>query len=120
MTAYFPFGPISGQVVLDSTGGGALRFAPAGEEWDVQNLSVRASSAVKEATADVYIGQVGSIYRHSGTYAGSSGDNNTLETPIHLQDGSPIFVVWTGGDVGATATATVSGQKSVPGRGFRA
>lgn len=112
-------GPLPGTVVLDGSGMGALRFAPVGTQWDITNISVQVSSAVNEATATIYIGQIGSMYRHSGTYAGSSGDNNTLETPIHLNDGQPMYVVWTGGDAGATATATVSGIQTVPDRGFR-
>lgn len=118
--SYAPFGPVFGTVTLDGTGMGAVRFAPTGEEWDVQNISVKCSTAVNEATAQVYIGQIGQLYRHSGTYAGSTGDNNNLEQVIHLTDGQPLFVVWTGGDAGATATATLSGQKTVPDRGFRA
>lgn len=113
-------GPLPGSVTLDVTGGGALRFAPAGEQWDVFNISVICSSNTNEATATVYKGQVGAMYRLSGTYAGSSGDNNQMDTPIHLNDGEALYVVWEGGDSGAIATATITGTKSVVSRGFRA
>jgi hypothetical protein len=114
-----PFGPLPGTVVLDGTGMGALRFAPVNSQWDVTNVSVQVSTAVNEATATIYVGQIGATYRHSGTYAGSTGDNNTLEAPIHLTDGQAMYVVWQGGDAGATATATVSGMQTVADRGFR-
>lgn len=112
--------PVTGSVVLDANGNGMLRFAPAGESWEIQNISVQASSAILEATATVYKRFVGTPYRHSGTYAGSTGDNNQLEQPIKLNDGEPIWIVWAGGDVGATATAVLIGRKTVPDRGFRA
>jgi hypothetical protein len=111
--------PVSGSVVLDASGNGVLRFAPAGTQWEVQNISVQASSNTLEATATVYKRQIGDVYRHSGTYAGSSGDNNQLEQPIRLTDGEALYVVWEGGDVGATATAVITGRKTVPQRGFR-
>lgn len=114
------FGPIGGQVTLDGDGTGILRFAPAGESWNITNISVECSSNSNEATATVYKGQVGSLYRLSGTYAGSTGDNNQLDNPIHLNDGECIYVVWNGGDAGATATATISGNATIVNRGFRA
>jgi hypothetical protein len=112
------FGPISSTVVLDASGNGALQFQAAGVKMEINNLSVRVSTAVNEATATVYKGQIGALYRLSGSYAGSTGDSNN--DVIRLNDGERIWVVWTDGDAGATATATISGWQSVPGRGFRA
>lgn len=111
--------PVSGSVTLDSSGNGMLRFAPAGESWEIENISVQVSTAVNEATATVYKRFVGTPYRHSGTYAGSSGDNNQLEQTIRLNDGEPLWVVWAGGDASAIATAVLTGRKTVPDRGFR-
>ncbi len=113
--------PVTGSVVLDGSGNGAIRFAPAGTKWQIDNISVQVSTAVNEATATVYKRQIGAAYRHSGTYAGSTGDNNQLEQPILLNDGEAMWVVWQGGDAGATATAVVIGKRTVPStRGFRA
>ncbi len=112
-------GPLSGQVVLGAGGYGAIRFAPAGRTWDITNVSVVCSSNVNEATATVYRNQIGSLYRYSGTYAGSSGDNDQMDVPLHLEDGEAMYVVWEGGDVGATATAVISGFQTVPEIGFR-
>ncbi len=112
-------GPFPGSLVLDGNGYGALRFAPAGRTWDVYNVSVAVSSNINEATATIYKGQIGAVYRHSGTYAGSSGDNNQMDVPLHLEDGEAMYVVWENGDPGATATAVISGRQTVPGGGFR-
>jgi hypothetical protein len=113
-------GPLQGSVVLDASGNGTVRFAPAGEQWSVTGVSVSASSNTKEATATMYKDYIGQQYRIAGTYAGSTGDTNDLSTPIPFVDGQPLYVQWIGGDVGATATAIVYGYKTVVNRGFRA
>lgn len=112
-------GPIQGSVVLDANGNGTLRFAPAGEQWNLTGISVSASSNVKEATATVYKDYIGQQYRLAGTYAGSTGDNNDLSQPIPIVDGQPIYVVWQGGDAGAIATCVIQGFRTVVNRGFR-
>ncbi len=112
-----PFGPVSSSTVLDNSGSAALRYANPGNHSVITNMSIRASTAINEAQVNVYRNNIGSLYRLSGSYAGSTGDNNT--DPIDLPDGDCVFVVWTGGDVGATVTLTVSGTQDVDG-GFRA
>jgi hypothetical protein len=107
-----------GTVVLNGAGYGAIRFAPAGTRWQIQNVSVRVSSAINEATATIYKGYIGPQYRVSGSFAGSSGDNDP-DTRITLEDGEAMYVEWSGGDAGATATAIVRGVQAVPARGFR-
>ena len=120
MVEYSGFlGPIQGQVTLDGSGTGTLRFAPAGEQWSIENISVSVSTHVNEATANVYLGYIGPQYAQSGTYAGSSGDSNDLSQPIPLTDGQALWVQWTGGDAGAIATAVLTGKKTVVNRGFR-
>ncbi len=120
MDEWGDLGPISGNVTLDGSGNGILRFAPAGTRWRLVNVSVKASSAVLEATATLYKGFVGDQYRIEGTSAGSTGDTTQLDNPITLNDGEAFWVVWIGGDPGAVATAVILGQQSVPRRGFRA
>lgn len=107
-----------GTVVLDGSGNGTLRFAPAGTRWTIQNVSVRVSTAVNESVATIYKVQIGSLYRVSGSFAGSSGDNDP-DTRLILEDGEPMFVQWIGGDAGATATAIIRGRQEIPARGFR-
>jgi hypothetical protein len=95
-------------VTLDGTGRGAVSFQATGSNLRITNISVRATSADNQAVATVYKGQIGDPYRLSGTNSGSTGDS--ISTPIDLFDGETVYVVWTGGDVGATATATFSGN----------
>lgn len=118
MTEATLFGPISQTVILDASGAGSVRFQAVGKKIEINNTSVSVGSAVNEAIATIYKGQIGSLYRLSGSYAGSTGDSNN--DVIRLDDGESIYVVWEGGDVGALATATISGWASVPDRGFRA
>jgi hypothetical protein len=112
------FGPVSVQVTLSASGAGTATFQATGQNITIQNLAVKCSTATLEATANVYKNQIGDIYRIGGTFSGSSGDNNT--DPIPLMDGERIYVVWTGGDVGAIASVTVSGIATIGSGGFRA
>jgi hypothetical protein len=118
MTTAGLFGPVSASTILDASGTGSVRFQATDKKLEINNLSVIVSTAVNEAIATVYKGQIGSLYRLSGSFAGSTGDSNN--DTIYLNQGESINVVWTGGDVGATATATISGWASVPDGGFRA
>lgn len=118
MDEYSPFGPIFQTATLGAGGTGTVSFQATDKPLRITNISVRVSTNVVEATAEVYKSQVGALYRLSGTFAGSSGDNNS--DPIDLYPGERVYVVWTGGDVGAIATATFSGLQIVPGGGFRA
>jgi hypothetical protein len=118
MTTAGLFGPVYASAVIDASGYAAVSFQATDKKLEINNLSVVVSTHVKEALATVYKGQIGALYRISGSYAGSSGDSNS--DTIYLNQGETIYVVWTGGDVGATATATISGWASVPDGGFRA
>lgn len=118
MTTAGLFGPNYASVVLDGSGYGAVSFQATDKKLEINNVSVVVSTHVREAMATVYKGQIGSLYRISGSYAGSSGDSNS--DTIYLNQGESIYIVWEGGDPGATATATVSGWASVPDGGFRA
>jgi hypothetical protein len=111
-------GPISSQVTLNAAGYGFVRFQAVGQNVQVTNMSSRCSTTVLEATGTVYKGQIGVPYRLSGTFTASSGDNNT--DTIQLNDGEALFFEFTGGDVGAIGTVTISGTASVGSGGFRA
>lgn len=105
LTQVFNAYPMS--ITLDANGNGALMFQAVGSNVRINNRSVRVSTAVKQAIATTYRGQIGDAYRLDATNSGSTGDNAT--SAIELRDGECIYIVWTGGDVGATATATFSG-----------
>lgn len=105
-------------VPLNANGYGYVRIGPSGEKWEITHMHVEVSSRVSEAVCKVYRGQIASNRVVEGTYSGSTGD--TSDTKHYLEDGSGLFIEWTGGDANATATVTVSGWKSVPDGGFRA
>lgn len=105
-------------VVADGTGAGVIRIAPAGEDWQIKYIHVQASTRVLEAVSTNYQQYIGPQYIKDATRTGSSGD--TSDVVIDLNDGTPVYIVWTGGDAGTLYTANVSGTKSVAARGFRA
>lgn len=107
----------SAQAIVDASGIALIRFAPRGEDWEVTRITVKASTRVLEAKAAYYLTAVGDTYLQEETYSGSSGD--TTDTTLFLTDGDPLYVRWTGADVGATATATLRGWRTQPVGGFR-
>lgn len=117
-------GPYSGildltvTTIADGSGSGVIRIAPAGEDWQIKYIHVQASTRVLEAVSTNYQQYIGAQYIKDATRTGSSGD--TSDVVIDLNDGTPVYIVWTGGDSGTTYTANVSGTKSVIGGGFRA
>jgi hypothetical protein len=112
------YGPFQQSVTLDANGNGTVRFQAQGQKIQIISTRVTCSTNVKEATATIYKGNIGQSYEIEGSMAGSTGD--TSNTNFYLNDGDSLYVVWVGGDIGATATAIISGWASVPGRGFRA
>lgn len=104
--------------VLDGVGYGYVRLAATGEKWEITRTFVACSTRTSEASCRIYANAISLANAIDGTHSGSSGD--TSDTRYYLEDGQAIFVEWTGGDPGATATVTLSGWKSVPDGGFRA
>lgn len=101
-------------VTLDATGAGQVALAsPGAVEWVVTLQTVATSTAVKVPTAIVYRGFVAQANQVEGSYTGS---NDASDTRIVLQPGEQIICVWTGGDVGATATYTIQGVQYPPGQ----
>ena len=106
------------QVVLNGSGYGTVSLTPHGENWRISSTTVRVSTRVLEAVSNSYRGLVGAAYLIEATNSGSTGD--TSNSDIFLRDGETLIIEWTGGDVGATATATITGWRSTPAGGFRA
>lgn len=111
-------GTVTLATVNGVTGYGVVRLSPAGEKWEIRRTRVFTSTRNDEAECKMYVNQIAPQHEVEGTWSGSSGD--TSDTPIYLEDGQALFIVWSGGDNGATATVTVSGWRSVPDGGFRA
>lgn len=104
----------SQSIRLNGSGAGTVRFAPVGWNWTVQRITVKASSAVNEAEASIYRGLIGEPYRIGTSISASTGDADT-EISEELTDGTPLIVVWSGGDANALATATIRVlQEDVP------
>lgn len=97
-------------VTLDGSGNGSVRFGPnhPRQAWRVNSISVQVATNTKEATAQVYRGNVSPGSRISGTVSGSTGDTDP-DLNEHLWPGEYITVSWTGGDANTKATATYSG-----------
>lgn len=106
-------GPLNifGQVTLDGSGYGYIRFAPVGTSWEITSASVACSSAAKEAVCRVYRGLIGPVYMIDQSVSGSTGD--VTNTVYKLNDGEALLVEWTGGDPGATATCRLSGTQDI-------
>lgn len=108
----------SAQVTLDGSGYGTIRVGPTGEQWYITRTMVRASTHVREAVCTIYQTNIGANFQRDITYTGSSGD--TSDTQHHITDGDALWIEWSNGDAGATATVTFSGTRSNPQGGFRA
>jgi hypothetical protein len=114
----------SGQVVLSGSGYGVISFAPQGELWEIQGVTMQTSdytSPTLEATGRIYTDVVSPLNVRAVSMAASTGSTATAQgDPIRLTDGQRIWFEWTGGTPGVTATVTFRGVKSNPTGGFRA
>lgn len=100
------WGPIPLQVTLDGSGNGTVTFQPNGTDARVKNLYVMVSTQTAQAVVTIYRGQLNIPLATipSGSTGGSATGN------IDLRDGEILYIVWTGGDAGATAKATLTGN----------
>lgn len=106
---------VTGRVVLDATGAGQTTVYPPGNHDAVVTLSTQSTTtAVKVPTASVYRG---TIVNQAAFVEGSyTGSNDSSDTRILLRSGEPLTCAWAGGDVGATAVFTISGEHYPPGQ----
>jgi len=104
MGATFPLSETA-TVVLNASGNGTIQMGPnrLGQTWKPSIVAVGTSTAVKVPIAEVFQGSTSL----GATFSGSN-DSNTL-TDITVYSGQKLKIVWTGGDVGAVATASLSG-----------
>lgn len=116
---------VSDEVTLDASGNGTLTFRPSGRTWkltrafmQVQNATTRAVSNTNEAQGTVYIGSLAATSLVGNTIVASTGDTAVCDETV--TDGTPIYVVFTGGDVGAIGVTTIGGMQDDPEGGFRA
>ncbi|MFE9102952.1 hypothetical protein [Actinomadura geliboluensis] len=104
----------SAQAVLDASGNGSVRLGPQrhGIRWIIRRITVQTSTDTLVPQARVYRGGIGDASFISGTFVGSFDSDDGLEE--QLDNGEYLTVAWTGGDAGATATATWSGDEETP------
>jgi hypothetical protein len=105
----------SSPITLDASGNGTAKIGPTshGEAWNPVTTSVKCSTSVQEAACKIYAGD-SPIDRNfvDATLSGSTGDRTgSISGPIRMPNS--IFAVWSGGDVGATATIRVVGTKDI-------
>lgn len=103
------FGPIYQTVVLDGAGNGAVSFQANGSNVRLSNITFAVATAGSQASCVIYKGQVAPGNRVFNSNSGSTGGN--AQGNVDLFDGETCYVVWTGGDPGATATATFTGGR---------
>lgn len=99
-------------VTLSGTGAGTLVLAPVlvREHWEPTQLSVKVSTQTSEAVCQAFLGVTSAGLSLGSTGSGSTGDTLGF-AGLTLVPGQGITVVWTGGDAGAIATATLVGTR---------
>lgn len=101
-------------VALDAFGNGIVSLGPAivREHWQPGSVYVSVSTNTNEAACTVAVGTTPQAVTGIGqTPKGSSGDTCSLGGD--MPSGYKIWVTWSGGDAGATATAHVTGARSI-------
>lgn len=101
----------SASVVLDASGNGQVRLGPGrpNTRWLIRRISVQTDTSTLVPQARVYRGGVGAATFITGTFVGSFDSDDAVNE--ELFPGDFLTVAWTGGDVGATATATWFGDE---------
>jgi hypothetical protein len=101
------FSAYPASVTLDGSGNGTLRFQATGKAIAITNLYASVATQTSQAKCTIYKGQIGPQWAINTTNSGSTG--SSAHGNIELLDGEAVYVVWTGGDAGAIATATFTG-----------
>ena len=105
----------SGFVTLNGSGNGTVKIGPGahGVVWKPSRIAVKVSSATLSPTCQIFIGNTATAENFiDGTF---TGQQNATDSAVgqELRLGQYVWAVWTGGDVGAQATVTVTGSKDV-------
>lgn len=104
-------------IALNGSGSGTASLGPVSvnEVWYLTTASISASTAVKEAECQIYMGiDTGQTSFTDSTFYGSSGDSTNRVSGRNLNVGEQIFAVWSGGDANAIATLVITGTRIVP------
>lgn len=97
-------------VTVPASGIASVEMGPQyqGEAWEIDATAVLVSTATLEPKGELFL---------NGRYIGGTyvASRNSSGLPVRLQSGDKLKFVWTGADVNATATLTVTGFKYLPG-----
>lgn len=97
----------SEQGTFNAAGTCTVFIAPdATEKWDITAYSVSTNDPVTSTTLPTAVASWGSF--SEGTY---SGNLDTSNTPVHLEKGQRLTVVWSGGTAGRLAFLNVLGRR---------
>lgn len=99
--------PVS--VVLNGAGYGTVSFQAVGANVRISNGFARVNTSTLQAVVTVYKNFVSTGSALWNSQSGSTGAPFT--GPVDLFDGERLIVEWSGGDPGATATATFTGKQ---------
>lgn len=98
------------------TGAATAQIGPVNqkETWYPESISVSASTAVNQASCNIYAGPDTSQPNFiDSTTQGSSGFTTYPTASRLVRPGEYVFAVWTGGDVGAQARVNIQGTKAI-------
>lgn len=95
--------------VADANGIAIARIGPrrSFERWHVTGVTVSSSSVALEPRVDIYRGGIGPAFKVGGTYSGKNDSGNADDW---VDSGQDLIAVWTGADVGAQCSMTLSGE----------
>lgn len=102
----------NGTVILDANGNGAVTLRPsnAHERWVITTTVVRTSTATRIPTYSTFLNASG-VTGGTPVDTTSTGNRDSSDTRIELNEGSFLTGVWLGGDAGATASIAVTGKR---------
>lgn len=103
-------------VTLDGNGDGTIIFFPqsARERWLMTFINISCTSDVGSTlvpTMTMYRSAPVPAYRIGGSYNGLGDTNSTDQILLSMNE--LLYMVWTGGDPGAVATARIEGSRYV-------
>lgn len=96
---------------VNAAGTAQVQIYPSGGTWIITNEAVSVSTQVLQPVAKLFLGSVSDSNYIGGSY---SGANDSNADQILMQQGTGLFCVWTGADVGAVATLTLTGTQYSP------
>lgn len=95
---------------FDSTGKAVVTFSPTAlEYWDITSTGVRTNDPVTSTIIPIATVTLDGVYKE----ATFSGNQDSSDTPYHVEKGQQFTCTWTGGTPGRVATFTVNGTRTL-------